>query len=176
MKTTIYLLLLSLIQVLHSTAQHDQFPQAWEGNWRGDLMIYSSGVEGSGPAQVIPMELDIQPLGAKRWTWTITYDIEQETTRAYELVQDSVSGQWMIDEKNGIQLPQIRIGGRIVSSFSVMGSLLICYYWFENDAMNMEIHVTSTKEQSTTGLGTEESPEVGNHFIGTFQKAVLYRN
>lgn len=87
-------------------------------------MIYSSGVEGSGPAQVIPMELDIQPLGAKRWTWTITYDIEQETTRAYELVQDSVSGQWMIDEKNGIQLPQIRIGGRIVSSFSVMGELI----------------------------------------------------
>lgn len=176
MKSTIYLLFFVCMPVVYSVAQNDQFPNTWKGNWKGDLMIYSSRAEGNGPAQVISMELNIQPLEVNRWTWEITYNMENENTRAYELIKDSVSGQWVIDEKNGIKLPQTQVGGRIVSSFSVMGNLLICYYWLEKDVMNMEIHVTSTEAQNKTGLGTEESPEVGNHFIGTFQKAVLYRN
>ncbi len=119
------------------------------------------------------MSLSIQPIDKSRWTWILHYEVEGQTPRNYELVRDS--SEWKIDEKNGIILPQTMLGNRMASSFSVMGNLLTCYYWLENDALNMEIHMVKQEASGKTGLNTEESPEVSSHFIGAFQKAVLYR-
>lgn len=169
------LFLASLAFVFPGYSQENGFPESWEGNWKGDLMIYSSAVTDQKAAQIVPMQLDIQPINENRWSWVITYDLDNENVRNYELVRDTSTNQWAIDENNGILLKQALIGNRLASCFSVMGNLLICYYWVENDALNMEIHITKMEAESSTGLGTEESPEVSNHFIGTFQKAVLFR-
>lgn len=149
-------------------SQITDFPQAWEGNWAGEIAIESSKT-----SDKIPMSLSIHPIEENRWTWVLHYQVEGQEPRNYELINDS-SG-WKIDEKNGIVLPQLMIGNRLASSFSVMGNLLMCYYWLEKDALNMEIHMVKQESATKTGLDTEESPEVSIHFIGAFQKAVLHR-
>lgn len=155
-------------------SQSADFPKSWEGKWRGNLKIYSANVPDTFPVQVIPMSLTIQPITSNSWSWIISYEIPGQLPRNYELIKDSLSN-WSIDEKNGIILNQRFAGNRMVSSFSVMGNLLTCYYWLEENAMNMEIHMTSSKEISTTGLDTAESPVVGVHRFGVFQSAKLYR-
>lgn len=149
-------------------AQITDFPQAWEGRWIGEIAIESSNA-----SYKIPMSLFIQPIEENRWTWVLHYQTEGQETRNYELIKDSTG--WNIDEKNGIVLQQQLIDNRLCSSFSVMGNLLICYYWLENNALNMEIHMVKQEASSKTGLNTEESPEVSIHLIGAFQKAVLHR-
>lgn len=149
-------------------AQTTDFPKSWEGNWKGEISINSS----NGNYQ-IPMSLVIQPIDSARWSWTLHYEAPNQNPRKYELIQDK--SRWKIDEKNGIVLPQQFLGNRMASSFSVGGNLLICYYWLEGDALNMEIHLTAQEANATSGNKTEESPEVGSHFIGSFQKAKLYR-
>lgn len=155
-------------------SQSTDFPKSWEGTWRGNLRIYSANVPDTSPVQIIPMSLTILPITSNSWSWIISYEAPGQQSRNYELIKDSLS-KWSIDEKNGIVLNQRFVGNRIVSSFSVMGSLLICYYWLEGEIMNMEIHMTSSGEISTTGFGTEESPVVGVHSFGVYQSAKLYR-
>lgn len=158
------LLLLSSIAL----AQTSDFPKSWEGNWKGEVNIYSANGN-----YKVPMSLVIQPLDSSRWSWTLYYEAANQSPRKYELVKDA-SG-WKIDEKNGIVLPQQFLGNRMASSFSVGGSLLVCYYWMENEVLNMEIESVTQEATSKTGANTSEIPKVGNHFIGSFQQAKLYR-
>lgn len=156
-------------------SQSVDFPKSWEGNWKGDLNIYSANAPDASPVQVIPMGLTIRSMEKNQWSWAISYEAPGQEPRNYELIKDSLNN-WSIDEKNGIVLSQRFVGNRMVSSFSVMGSLLICYYWLEGETMNMEIHMTSSEQTSTTGLNTEEFPIVGIHRFGGYQSAKLYRN
>lgn len=149
-------------------AQTSGFPKSWEGNWKGEVTILSANGD-----QKVPMSLTIQPIDSTRWSWTLHYEAPNQSPRKYELVQDK-SG-WKIDEKNGIVLSQQFLGNRMASSFSVDGSLLICYYWLENDILNMEIHAVSQEANSKTGANTEETLEVSSHFIGSLQQAKLDR-
>lgn len=169
-----YLILFILLYRNIAISQDSDFPRSWEGDWSGNISIYTGSNPGTNPAQVLPVSLIITPISEERWSWVLSYEAPGQVPRNYELIKDS-EGNWKIDEKNGIILPQTIIGGRMASSFSVMGNLLICYYWIENDALNMEIHMVKQEGISKTGLDTEESPEVSSHLIGVFQKAVLYR-
>lgn len=149
-------------------AQTTDFPKSWEGNWKGDVNIYSANGN-----YKVPITLVIQPINSTNWSWTLHYEAPDQSPRKYELIQDK-SG-WKIDEKNGIVLPQQFLGNRMVSCFSVGGSLLLCYYWLDDDVLNMEIHAVAQEVNSKIGTNTEESLEVGNHFIGSYQKAKLNR-
>jgi len=140
-----------------------QFPKSWEGNWKGEVKIFSANGN-----QNVPMSLVIQPIDSNRWSWTLHYEAPNQTPRKYELIQDA-SG-WKIDEKNGVILPQQFLDNRMSSSFSVGGNLLISYYWLENDVLNMEIHAVALEPNMIA-----EELGVGNHFIGSLQKAKLYR-
>ena len=164
----LYLFVVLLFISSITKAQTTDFPKSWEGNWKGEVSIFSANGNHN-----VPMSLVIHPIDSARWSWTLHYEAPSQNPRKYELIQDK-SG-WKIDEKNGIVLPQQFLGNRMSSSFSVGGTLLICYYWLENDALNMEIHAAAQEANNKTGAGTEESPEVGSHFIGSFQKAKLYR-
>lgn len=172
-----YLLVLFVFLLYRNIAisQNGNFPKSWEGNWKGNLNIYPANSPDGSPVQVIPMGLTIRPMEKNQWSWVISYEAPGQQPRNYELIKDSLNN-WSIDEKNGIVLSQRFAGNRMVSSFSVMGSLLICYYWLEGETMNMEIHMTSSEGTSTTGLNTEESPIVGIHRFGVFQKAVLLKH
>jgi hypothetical protein len=160
------IILLSLSPIL--MAQTNDFPKSWEGNWKGEINIFSANGK-----HLVPVSLVIHPVDSDRWSWTLHYEAPNQTPRKYELVKEKET--WKIDEKNGIVLPQQFIGGRMVSSFSVGGNLLICYYWLEKDALHMEIHVVAKAPSSKSISDTEEAFEVSNHLIGAFQKAILYR-
>lgn len=149
-------------------AQTSGFPKSWEGNWKGEVTILSANGD-----QKVPMSLIIQPIDSVCWSWILHYEAPNQSPRKYELVQDKST--WKIDEKNGIVLPQQFLGNRMASSFSVGGSLLICYYWLQDNVLNMEIHAVPQEANSKTGANTEETQEVGSHFIGSFQIAKLYR-
>lgn len=140
-----------------------QFPKSWEGNWKGEVNIFSANGN-----QNVPMSLVIQPIDSGRWSWTLHYEAPNQSPRKYELIQDT-SG-WKIDEKNGVILPQQFLDNRMSSSFSVGGTLLISYYWLENDVLNMEIHAVSQEANIVS-----EDLGVSSHFIGSLQKAKLYR-
>lgn len=149
-------------------AQTGDFPKSWEGSWKGEVSIFSANGNHN-----VPISLDIQPTGSAYWSWTLYYDAPNQSPRKYELIQDK-SG-WKIDEKNGIILPQQFLNNRMISSFSIGGSLLICSYWLENDTMNMEIYAITQEINSKTVANTAETLEVGSHFINSFQQAKLYR-
>lgn len=174
MKKIFTLLILSAFTILsckkddrpdaQETAQASIFPKSWEGNWKGEVSIFSAGGK-----QNVPMSLVIQPIDSFRWSWTLHYEAPNQIPRKYELIQDT-SG-WKIDEKNGVILPQQLLGNRISSSFSVGGSLLITSYWLENDVLHMEIYAVAQEAYTKS----ETEPEVSNHFIGSLQQARLYR-
>lgn len=155
------------------SAQTPGFPKSWEGNWKGELCIYSAGSDE--PSAKIPMELEIRPGNDSVWTWEIRYMAEEPDIRSYELIRDLKTGLWKIDEKNGIILPQTFLQDRMTSSFSLEKTLLIASYWLENNLMNFEIIVTGLDAAASTGLGTEESPTVGNHKISGYHRAVLQK-
>lgn len=163
----IFLIILSFSPML-IMAQTSDFPKSWEGNWKGEVTIYSANGNHN-----VPMSLAIQPIDSSRWSWTLHYEAPNQSPRKYELVSDQST--WKIDEKNGVVLPQQFLGNRMASSFSVSGNLLICYYWREKNVLNMEIHAVSQEANSKTGSNTIEIPEVGCHFIGSLQQARLYR-
>lgn len=149
-----------------------EFPKSWEGKWSGKLDIYDS--KSVKPAMNLQMELEIKPLSDSSWTWTIHYLTDKPDLRSYEL-RRTASDNWIIDEKNGIELTQTLIGNRLSCSFSLQNTLLISSYWLENDRMNFEIVVTNLNAQTTTGLGNEESPSVGNHAVSSYHRAVMQR-
>lgn len=153
-------------------AQQDTFPKSWEGNWKGNLKIFSASQPNLEATQEIPMSLTIQPIDENRWSWIISYEAQGQEPRNYELQKDSLNN-WKIDEKNGIVLQQAFVANRMVSSFSVMGSLLICYYWLEGETMHVEIHMIGSEGVSETGLNTTGAPTVSEHRFGVLQKAVL---
>lgn len=164
-------LLIFLIAIIFSPfskAQTTDFPKSWEGDWRGEVSIFSAKA-----THQVPMSLVIQPIDSVSWSWTLHYEAPNQSPRKYELIQDKLG--WKIDEKNGVILPQQFIGNRLASSFSVEGSLLICYYWLENDVLNMEIHAVVQEAKNITGANTEASHEVVSNFIGALQKAKLHR-
>ncbi|MBA5792450.1 MULTISPECIES: hypothetical protein [unclassified Flavobacterium] len=149
--------------VYHIEPKETHFPKSWEGNWKGEVTIFSANGK-----QNVSMTLAIQPIDASRWSWTILYEAPNQSPRKYELIQDATG--WKIDEKNGIILPQQFLGDRMTSSFSVGGSLLISYYWLENDVLNMEIHAVRQEADSMS-----EELGVGIHSMGALQQAKLYR-
>ncbi|NGF76961.1 hypothetical protein G5B10_13820 [Fluviicola sp. SGL-29] len=164
-------LLTALILIAFSpllTAQTTDFPTSWEGNWKGEVAIFSANGNHN-----VPMSLVIQPIDSVRWSWTLHYEAPHQSPRKYELIKGK-SG-WNIDEKNGIVLPQQFIGNRLASSFSVEGNLLICYYWLEGDVLYMELNAIALEPGSKTGTNAEEAIEVGNHLIGSLQQAKLHR-
>lgn len=170
----IYLILFILLYRNIAISQEGNFPKSWEGIWKGEISIYSGASPGPDPVQIVPMSITIRSIDENRWSWVLSYEAPGQDSRNYELTKNN-KGQWVIDEKNGIVLPQMFLGNRMAGSFSVMGSLLVSYYWIDGDALHFEIHSVTQSPVSKTGIDTEESPAVSNHFISAFQKAVLYR-
>ncbi len=155
---TFFLLALSF---LHA----QKFPDAYVGYWRGDLNIY----KGDSVVQTIRFGLDVLPADSGRYDWIITYypkRTKNDTAdpidyRPYTLLPiDTTKGHWAIDEGNGIVIDMWVTGNKVTSLFSVMGSMIQISYWREGDELMMELFSYPEKEDSKSGKGTEESPEV----------------
>lgn len=153
------------------------FPQAWEGEWHGDLVIST----GSGEAQRIPMILRLLPVsGEDRHTFTIVYGEDTpENTRPYYLqTVDTSIGHYEVDEDNGIVLDDFLINGKLYSRFEVMGNLLLTTLEERDGQLIYEIISGPLEPIRNTGdqvIDGEEIPPVNGYRIRVQQRAILDR-
>ncbi|MBK6937067.1 MAG: hypothetical protein IPH18_09435 [Chitinophagaceae bacterium] len=169
-----YRFLFILLFVYATTAaQQKGFPESWEGNWKGKLLWYKTGVV---TPQTVNMELRIHKADSAGWTWQIIYGTETEDNRPYILLPKDTAGvHWVIDEKNGIVLDQFWAGNKFCGAFTVKNSTIVNNYWLEKGKLQVEFFTLGAKPLATTGLNTDESPFVQSYRIGGYQKAVLTR-
>ena len=154
------------------------FPQQWEGTWTGTLQIHFPG---AAPREV-PMRLNIQPEDSQQWSWELIYNPgEQEDRRPYSLIPvDTVRGEWVIDEHNGIVLGGQVLGPVFVSRFEVGGQLLLARYGLEGDQLRFGILAGSMDGQETGGPQPDEppleaTPMVTWYGVNVYQVALLRR-
>ena len=179
-----YFLLLTLIIFLGSCSKKhtsinnfpkEKFPEAWVGNWSGELFIYNT----KGLKQKIPMGLEIQPTAKKEvFTWALIYGEDKEKgRRSYELnIKDVEKGRYVIDEKNSILLDCYLYHNKLYSRFRVMDNVLLCTYEKQGDQIIFEVISGNQKAVSTTGgekVEGEDIPEVKSFDIIVSQRAVL---
>jgi hypothetical protein len=172
-----FVLILTCFVSMAATGQSKSFPQDWAGNWKGELSWYKTGNE---MPKKVNMELRIQTIHAPgipdAWTWQIIYGSEAEDNRPYKLVQkDSAGIHWAIDENNGIIIDQYWTGNKFCGAFTVQNSTIINTYWKKKKKLIVEFYSISARPVSTTGKGTEDSPNVASYKVGSYQKAVLTR-
>ena len=168
------LFLLTFVSINACALHAQDFPVAFIGNWRGELLWYKAGVK---EPQKVPMQIRIQPADtAGQYTWQIIYGANGADNRPYLLKPvDTAKGHWMIDERNGIRLDQYWVGNRFTSAFTVQLTTIVDSYWREGESLIAEFHSLSAKPVSTSGLGTEESPTVTSYAARGYQRAILYK-
>ncbi|HMT72612.1 MAG TPA: hypothetical protein PKA77_00965 [Chitinophagaceae bacterium] len=169
-----FLLGFFVLYSLSAVSQHKNFPQSWEGNWKGTLQWYKTGETNPKP---VNMELRIHRADSAGWTWQLIYGSETEDNRPYNLLPRDTAGiHWVIDERNGIVLDQFWAGNKFCGAFTVMNSTILNNYWMEKGKLHVEFFTIGAKPLATTGLGTDESPAVQSYRVGGYQKAVLTRD
>lgn len=167
------LIFLLLAMAFGANAQKG-FPASFTGHWQGEIGWWRQGA--TGPKK-FRMQLIIQPTdSAGHYTWKIIYGEKDEDIRPYEMkAVDTVTGHWVVDEKNGILLDQHFIGGKLYSVFSVGGTTIVNSYWREGDRLAVEFASYPSKAIRTSGAGTEESPTVESYGVRSYQKGILTR-
>lgn len=146
------------------------FPQGWYGNYTGELQIITpKGIE-----QTLQMELAIAPGDSSHRTkFTIVYAGEP---RKYELVaKNPATGDYIMDEKNGIYIASKLLGNTLYSRFDVMGNDLLSSYTHTGEAIHTEIVVSMVKPFSISGSKGDSIPKVEDFMVVTSQKAILVR-
>ena len=141
-----------------------------KANWHGFL-------SGSRPKHV-PMQLLIQPSAdtAGHFTWHIIYKDQSKDSRPYRLKPvDTLTGHWLIDERNGILLDQYWVGNRFSGAFSVSNATIVNTYYLEDDKLIVEFISYPLKSVRTSGKGNKEIPFVESYAVKSFQRAVLSR-
>ena len=157
-------------------AQQYSFPEDWEGNWQGELKIFSRGKM----AQKVPMTLEISNEQGQRGKFAITYGAGTEAnTRVYSWqLKDSSIGHFVIDEQNGIFLDAFLVDNCLIERFDIMESALTGRFCLQDSNLVYEILSTSTKPSWNTGdtiMGSDTIPPVDSYFIPVLQKARLSR-
>lgn len=150
-----------------------QFPQAWEGKWKGTLVISKP----NGDTTLVPMQLHILPMDTVgKWDYKIIYGKESTGTRPYELhTVDASKGHYLIDEKNSILLDAYYLGDTFYSRFSVGKFLLSTRTSLLGDQLVYEIISGNKEPINSTGGVSDEIPEVESFAIAVQQKALLSR-
>ena len=151
------------------------FPESWEGNYKGELQIY--GVDSV--KMKLTIKLDIQKKADSIFQWKMTYDFRgKEDIRDYELkVIDKSKGHYVIDELNTIVIDGYYKSGIFTSFFEVMDSFIISTYAKKNDnTLVFEIISAEGKNSRITGnqsFNGENIPEVKAFNVNGRQKAIL---
>ena len=162
-------------KIISQVIETDSFPEAWLGNWVGELTIYKENKL----VQQLPMELELLAIDTSdNYIWAIIYGEDKVAgRRSYELeIVDAEKGLYRIDEKNAIKLESYLFGNKLYSQFSVMESQILCTYEKVDDKIVFEIISGSVDPVSSTGgvvFEEEEIPEVKTFPITVMQKAIL---
>ena len=128
----------------------------------------------------VEMNLNIKPTkNDSVYTWEVIYVLNDSTTdiRQYELVviNDS-TGQYLIDEKNGIKIESYFLHHTFTSFFSVMDNFLVFSYTLVNDELIIDVFFAPQTPVSETGgikVRNEEIPKVTTFKVSGRQRGVL---
>ena len=128
--------ILGLALLFSHTAQAQEFPQSWTGKWSGDCQINYHTRSGKKP-RFFEMSLTVQSIpGTDNHMWQIFYNypaLKFSETRPYELLtKDKASGEFTLDEKNGIFIENFYMRNKLKSSFTVSGKLINQTYHLVN--------------------------------------------
>ena len=167
MKSTIYLL---FILSFTSISYTQTLPDAYLGNYKGELKMYNT-VE----FNTIDMELEItktDTIGV--YNYIIRYLVlPNPDIRNYKLIAlDSTTGQYTLDENNGIKIPTTYVNHTLQSFFQVQTTLLSTKVCFENNRALYEISMSNTKLTDTTQTYDGQFKVLG-YPVNSYHKAIL---
>ena len=172
LRLSIFVFLLSLT----SFSQAQNFPESFVGQWKGDLEIY--GVDKVN--MKVEMNLNIKPTKIDSiYTWELIYVLNDSTTdvRQYELIIiDNSTGQYVIDEQNGIKIESYFLHHTFTSFFSVMDNFLVFSYTLVEDELIIDVFFSpQTPVSKTSGVkvNDEEIPIVTTYKVSGRQRGVL---
>jgi hypothetical protein len=170
------LLLLAWLFVLPVARAADNgpaLPRQWHGKWSGTLTVRT--LEGKPFDKA--MELEIKPIReGKAYSWhMVTSRGGQKLVRDYDLVPVAgKSGQFVIDEKNGIGL-NTQLMGNTLYAYYKDGDILICSrFELRGDSLQVELASVLTKEPRVSIL-KEEKIEIQSYQLGSTQTGELKR-
>ena len=160
-----------------STVIAQDFPADWQGTWKGDVEVWSPGVQ----QDAFPMSLDIQPTDTT-WTYTIFYDhnkLPAPDVRPYSIVilNDSLQ-HFAIDEHNDILLDAYYLDNCLYSVFAGMGSQLQSRVCHEGDHLQYEItsfYGDAVRTSGDTVIGTDTIPPIQSYQVYSVMKARLVK-
>lgn len=166
----------SLNNNLSKNTMVDAFPEAYIGQWKGDLVIRRDG----DILEQLPMALHISAIGNGDYQWNIHYGNDDEADlRPYILrCTDPDKDLYEVDELNGIVLPANLHGNRLISLYSVEDNLIQATYSFSRKTIVFEILVSRPSPVAVTGdttINGEYVPLVDLYPVVLSQKAVLKR-
>lgn len=174
MKKIVFFLLAALLWSGVAQAQTDtEFPESWRGTWEGTLTIDSQ----EGDRQEVPMELIIAPRNKKEgiYRWQITYRTEyHEDVRDYELrTVNKGKGEYIIDERNSIEIVSQFWNNALYSVYQVHGNLLYASYTLKDGVLYFDI--TACRDKGAVVSGGEELPSVKAFRVVSLHHAELKR-
>lgn len=171
-KLLIFLIMLICFQL---SAQSDslQFPQDFYEIYKGDLYIINTRGK-----QTIQMEFHLNPTDSiGKYQYMLVYIMNgNRQERKYNLLEKEVStGEYLVDENNGILLDAKLIDNTIFSMFEVQGNILTTTERFYKDSMDFEITFANKSQQTKSGTTGEDTTEVISYPISVLQKAHLIK-
>jgi len=150
------------------------FPEDFFGSYKGDLIIQNAKGK-----QTIGMEFHINSTDTiGKYQYQIVYIVDgKRQERNYHLIaKDATTGDYIVDENNGILLAAKQFENRLYSVFEVQGNLLTTIEMFYEDHMFFEILFSSKKEMTTSGdIEETEIPKVVSYPVTVNQRAKLIK-
>lgn len=160
-----------------NTTAKDKFPNNWVGSFHGDLQIYSV----DSIAMSIPMSIDISKINDSTYHWKTTYKPKgrEADIRDYELkVIESKRGDYILDEKNSIEIGSYYRNKTLTSFFEVLDSFIVLTHTKTANGIVFEITAATGKKITKTGNtkhNGEDISEVTSYFVNGKQKAILLK-
>ncbi|MBX7102542.1 MAG: hypothetical protein K1X57_00570 [Gemmataceae bacterium] len=147
-------------------------PAEWHGAWKGECQIVGGSHEGK-----FPMELHFAPKDDGKFVFKIVYgEGEKKQTRNYELVPvKDKPGEFVNDEKNGIETDVRVVGPVMHSAFDVTGVLIHSRFELRDKKILVEMTSFDTKKPRETKL-TGADMKVNSYRLLSVQRGELKRD
>jgi hypothetical protein len=173
LKNFIHIIIFLSVFQISSQENLKQFPQDYFGIYKGDLIIINASGE-----QKIQMEFHLQPTDSVGYyIYKMVYIFEgNRQERNYTLIEKNrITGEYVVDENNGILLDAKFLNGTLFSMFEVQGNILTTTERFHENAMDFTI-TFSPKAQSNISKSTGNEPvDVVSYPITVVQFAKLIK-
>lgn len=148
------------------------FPESWLGAWEGELTNAKPAGTPDAPGVSKMVVVIARTDDPTRYDFRLRYGGQE--LRLYQLVvRDAQTGQYAIDERNGVVLPATYLDGELFSYFSLGGNLLLARYRLDGDFLRFDLTSTGITPDVETGGG--DVPAVGGHYVQVVQRALLRR-